>query len=58
MIKEVANIGKEHQNTLKESLVFTTAKNLNDYLIFNDDNLTKSLERAERLLERLVADDS
>lgn len=57
MIKDI-KFGQEHQNVLKEALVFTTAKNLNDYLIFNDDNLTKSLERAERLLERLVQDDS
>ena len=57
MIKDVANIGTEHQNTLKEDLVFNTVKNLNDYLIFHDDDLTKKLERAERLFERIVKDD-
>lgn len=57
MIKDVHNIGVEHQNTLKEDLVFNTVKNLNDYLIFHDDDLTKKLERAERLFERIVKDD-
>jgi hypothetical protein len=57
MIKDVHTIGVEHQNTLKEDLVLTTVKNLNNYLIFHDDDLTKKLERAERLFERIVKDD-
>lgn len=57
MIKDLQNIGLPQQNEMREQLVFDTVKNLNDYLIFNDDELTKSLKRTEKLFERIVEDE-
>lgn len=41
-------------NDLREMLVYDTIKTLNNYLIFNDEDLPKGLQRAEKCLEKAL----
>jgi hypothetical protein len=44
-------------NDLREKLIFDTIKTLSDYLTFNDEDLPKSLLRAEKCFERALQDE-